>query len=37
MIRLMTIAGATALLPAAAFADGDVEKGKALFRPAMWS
>jgi cytochrome c len=31
MTRLMTIAAAAALLPAAAFAQGDAEKGKALF------
>lgn len=31
MTRLLTIAAAAALLPAAAFAEGDAEKGKALF------
>lgn len=31
MTRLLTIAAAAALLPAAAFASGDAEKGKALF------
>lgn len=31
MNRLLMLVAATALLPAAAFADGDAEKGKALF------